>query len=209
MTDSVLRKKTGPKRRGREVPCMICSTMIYRDAAYLARTKRVTCGASECRSKAGMGEHNPFWGRAHDEATIQRIRETKRARPTKKRTGPPKGYKHTPEALAKITEANRRRWRENRDMMLAARAHLRKERARELLRYRRNFTPLQRREWKAEACQWCGGTHKLVLDHIIPVMCGGRNERRNAQTLCQPCNVWKMWQVDRPLFLAGLGHQQG
>ena len=209
MTDSIPRKKPGKKRAGREVPCMICGTMIYRDASYLARTKRITCGQSECRSKAGMGELNPFWGRVHDDVTILRIRESKRARPPQKRTGPPKGYKHTPEALAKITAANRLRWIENRDMMLAARTHLKKELPRELLRYRRNFTIQQRRDWKAANCKWCNGREKLVLDHIIPVMCGGKNERRNAQTLCQPCNMWKMFHVDRALFLAGLGNQQG
>lgn len=206
MTNSIPRKKTGPVPQGREVPCMICSTMIYRDKAYLARTKRITCGASECRSKASMGEHNPFWGKVHDDVTLLRIRESKRSRPPQRKGGPPKGYKHTPEARAKITAANRLRWIENRDMMLAARAHLRKERARETLRYRRNFTIMQRREWKADHCRWCDSRTNLTLDHIIPVMCGGKNERRNAQTLCQPCNLWKMFQVDRPLFLAGLGN---
>lgn len=208
MTDSIPRKKTGPPRRGREVPCVICSKLIYRDAAYLARTKRVTCGHTDCRSKAAMGEHNPFWGRVHDEQTLKRIRETKRSRPPQRKGGPPKGYRHTPEALAKIREANRLRWILHRDKMLAARKP-KKLVPRELLRYRRNFTDAQRREWKADSCAWCSARKGLILDHIIPVMCGGTNERRNAQTLCQPCNVWKMAHVDRPLFLAGLGHQQG
>lgn len=192
------------KRTGKEVPCMICGTMIYRKALYLEKTKRITCGASDCRSKASMGSLNSFWGRIHDEDTIRRIVETKRARPTKKRTGPPKGYKHTPEARAKITAALKVRWALNRDKMLATIPRITKPR--ELLRYRRNFTPLQRKTWKSTSCAWCSTTEKLVLDHIIPVMCGGANERRNAQTLCQPCNIWKMAHVDRSLFLAGLGN---
>ncbi len=205
MTNSIPRKKTGPKRRGREVPCIICGAMKYRDAAYLLRTKRVTCASSDCRSKAVMGGGNAFWGKSHSPETIARIAETKRANPTKKRTGPPKGYKHTPEARAKITAALKERWLLNRDKMLANLAHLTKPFRRETARYRKNFTPLQRREWKADCCAWCKATNELVLDHIIPVMCGGGNLRENAQTLCQPCNMWKMAHVDRPLFLAGLG----
>ena len=206
MTNSIPRKKTGPKRRGREVPCVVCGTPIYRDAAYLLRTKRGTCTAPECRSKAVMGEHNAFWGRTHDAATVAHIRETKRSRPPQRKGGPPKGWKPTAEHRAAVSAASTKRWAEQRDMMLASRAHLRKERARELLRYRRNFTPLQRREWKDSKCLWCSSESKLILDHIIPVMCGGKNERRNAQTLCQPCNIWKMVHVDRSLFLAGLGN---
>ena len=114
-----------------------------------------------------------------------------------------KGYKHTPEARAKITAALKARWVTNRDKMIAALQ--RSPKPRELLRYRRNFTSLQRKTWKGTTCAWCGMTERLILDHIIPVMCGGTQERRNAQTLCQPCNLWKMAHVDRQLFLAGLG----
>lgn len=195
--------KTGPKRRGHEVPCIICGTMIYRGETYLARTKRITCASDECRSKASSGPGNPFWGKGHSAETIARIRDSKRARPSQRKGGPPKGYKHTPEARAKITAALKKRWLENRDKMLASITRLPKPR--ELMRYRRNFTPLQRRIWKEISCVWCGENNRLVLDHIIPVMCGGVNESRNAQTLCQPCNIWKMWHVDRRLFLAGLG----
>ena len=115
------------------------------------------------------------------------------------------GYKHTAEAREKMSAALRERWANNRDKMLESLAHLRNDKARELQRYRRNFTPMQRREWKETRCVWCGTSQKLTLDHIIPVMCGGLNERRNAQTLCQPCNIWKMHNVDRLLFLSGLG----
>lgn len=198
-------QKTGPKRKGHEVPCVVCGTMKYRDLAYIARTKRITCASPECRSQAGRGENNPFWGKIHSEETRERIKETKRSRPAPKGTGPKKGiFRQTPEAKAKMSEALRLRWALNRDKMLAQYAHLKREKPREELRYRRNFTDAQRRDWKEPHCAWCKTSDDLVLDHIIPVSCGGENVRQNAQTLCRYCNIWKMAYVDRPLFLAGL-----
>lgn len=196
-------------KTGREVPCFICGKLRYRTAAYLARDhKKITCGNWECKSKAMQGENNPFWGKIHDEQTRLRIREGRRARPPRG-TGPPKGFRHTSEAREKIRLAMIQRWTVNRDLMLANLAHLRRQKPLEELRYRRNFSEAQRREWLANECYWCKGTHTLVLDHIIPVSCGGLNERRNAQTLCRSCNLWKMAYVDRPLFLAGLGSKEG
>jgi 5-methylcytosine-specific restriction endonuclease McrA len=61
---------------------------------------------------------------------------------------------------------------------------------------------MQRREWKDDRCAWCNTVDELVLDHIIPVAAGGSNDRTNSQTLCQTCNLWKMWFVDRPLTIA-------
>jgi 5-methylcytosine-specific restriction endonuclease McrA len=197
-------------KTGQEVPCFACGKLVYKTRAYLLRGhKRVSCGAPECKTKSMQGENNPFWGKIHDEATRQRIRETRRATPYKTKPGPPKGYKHTPEARAKITIALRERWINNRDVMLKSLEHLRLVKPREDQRYRRNFTPLQRREFKDPNCYWCQSTEDLILDHIIPVSCGGVNERRNAQTLCRTCNLWKMAYVDRPLFLAGLGSKEG
>lgn len=140
---------------------------------------------------------------------MDRIKKQRALNPPKG-TGPKKGiFKQSPEAKLKMSEAMRRRWAETRDLMLAARAHLKLRKPKEELRYRRNFTPLQRREWKDAQCAWCRSSEKLILDHIIPVMCGGDNLRNNAQTLCQPCNIWKMVYVDRPLYLAGLGQNAG
>jgi len=196
-------------KTGHEIACVVCGKLVYKTAAYLLRGhKRITCGASECKSKSFQGEHNPFWGKIHDEETRVRIRAGRRASPPKG-TGPPKGYKHTPEAKAKITIALRERWLNNRAEMLKNLEHLRSIKPREEQRYRRNFTPLQRREWKDSACLWCKTLEDLILDHIIPVSCGGVNVRSNAQTLCRTCNLWKMAYVDRPLFLAGLGSKEG
>ncbi len=72
----------------------------------------------------------------------------------------------------------------------------------EVPRHRRIFTPSQRRNWKDTECKWCGAKTRLTLDHIIPVMDGGLNVKTNAQTLCQPCNLWKCKFVDLPRLVA-------
>lgn len=192
------------KKTGREVPCFVCGRMTYKTAHYLARGfKKITCGDPNCKSEKFLGSNNPFWNRTHSEQTRHLIKE-RRAKNPPKGTGPQKGiFKHSPEARARISEALRLRWRNNRDTMLS---YTKQEpKPREQLRYRRNFTPSQRREWKGSQCVWCGSTDRLALDHIIPVSCGGENERTNAQTLCTQCNLWKMVYVDKPLYLAGLG----
>jgi hypothetical protein len=65
-----------------------------------------------------------------------------------------------------------------------------------------NFTGAQRAQWIDTSCTWCGSTENLCLDHTIPVAAGGKSVRSNAQTLCQPCNVWKGNHVDRPMAKA-------
>src|SRR5581483_11979781 len=96
----------GAHKTGRELPCMVCGKMIYRTKAYLARGHRKhTCGDPHCVSESMRGENNPFWGKVHDEETRIRIRKGRRTNPPKEKTGPPKGYKHTPEARAKIKAA--------------------------------------------------------------------------------------------------------
>lgn len=187
---------------------MICGEPFYRRASYIARGIHKTCGKSECKSESMSGANNPFWGKTHDPEALEKMFKARSARVgPRKRTGPPKGYRHTPEAKAAMTAALKERWAKNRDDMLARFA--REPKPREEMRYRRIFTPFQKREWQGDKCAWCSATDELVLDHVIPIMCGGENERANAQTLCQPCNMWKMVHVDRPLFLAGLGKQRG
>jgi 5-methylcytosine-specific restriction endonuclease McrA len=191
---------------------MICGQMFYRRRSYVQRGIRKTCGKPECKSAAMSGENNPFWGKVHDEATRIKIRTGRRANPPKKKTGPPKGWRQSPEAREKMAAALRTRWAENRDAMIACLPrgldhHFRKEP--EQRRYRKNFTPLQRSEWTGTKCLWCPATESLTLDHIIPVFDGGENERTNAQTLCHPCNLWKLHYVDKPRYLAGLGSKGG
>ncbi len=188
--------------------CMICGDSFYRRRSYIKRGIRKTCGKTECKSGSMRGANNPFWGKSHSAEVREKIKQG-RARNPPKNTGPRKGsFRHTPEARAKIAAASRELWRLNRDKMLACnpRPPLK---PREELRYRRNFTEVQRKLWKESKCSWCESVDQLVLDHIIPVMCGGENVRANAQTLCQPCNRWKLWHVDRPLFLAGFRQPKG
>lgn len=200
-------------KTGQMISCVICGAERYRTAAYIKRGARMTCGSAECKTALHKGSNNPFWGKTHTAETKAKIEATIRARPTPRRKGgPPKGWKPTAEARAAVSAALKERWRTNRDAMIAAlprgeEHHLRKSNYEP--RYRANFSTAQRREWTGLSCVWCAAENDLVLDHIIPVTAGGKAVKDNAQTLCQPCNLWKMWNVDRPLCLAGLGNQGG
>jgi 5-methylcytosine-specific restriction endonuclease McrA len=76
-------------------------------------------------------------------------------------------------------------------------------------RYKFIFTKTQKRDWIGLECAYCFAASDLVIDHIIPVICGGNNVKSNAQTLCQDCNRWKMKYVDRPLYFAVLERERG
>lgn len=180
--------------------CAVCGAQFYRKRSFIERGITKTCGKSECKSQFFSGSNNPAWGRTVPEEHRQAIRDSNMTRP-KKRTGPPLGYKHTPEARSMISAALRERWRLNRDKMIAA---LTKPKSPDSPRIRREFTTWQKRNWKASVCAWCDCTEGLELDHIIPVVIGGMNIRANAQTLCRKCNLWKMSYVDRPYHLASL-----
>lgn len=193
------------RRTGKQFPCTVCGKLFYRRASQIARGITKTCGDPECKSKSMQGENNPFWGKDHSPEVLARIVASKLNKPRRTKMAPPKGYRHTPEARAAMSAAVRERWRTNRDKMLQKRP----EKPRSEMRYRKLFTPWQRKNWTGTKCLWCDATDGLVLDHIVPVMCDGKNEQSNAQTLCQPCNIWKMVYVDRPLLLAGLGSNGG
>ena len=199
------------RKTGKLYPCVVCGNLRWRTPSDVRRNIRQTCSKA-CNSKMMSGPGNPFWGKTHSPEMVEKIRAIRRSRPNKTKSGPPKGYKHTAEARAKISEGHRRSWIINRDKRLAAvqagGAKQRLNRSEEP-RYRSNFTPYQRKEWKAGKCAYCDTTDGLVLDHIIPVMAGGTNDRTNAQTLCQPCNLWKMAHVDRALTIALLGSKSG
>ena len=44
-------------------------------------------------------------------------------------------------------------------------------------------------------CVACGSLEDLVIDHIVPVALGGRDNEENLQTLCYDCNKSKMIKV--------------
>lgn len=54
------------------------------------------------------------------------------------------------------------------------------------------------RWWKQKlskgACDYCGGKFKpsaLTMDHVVPLVRGGRSVRNNLVTACRPCNQRK------------------
>lgn len=59
-----------------------------------------------------------------------------------------------------------------------------------------------------QRCQnpWCRSTEDLTVDHIVPVVRGGRSEVDNLQTLCRRCNSRKgtdwmpRWPIVRHLW---------
>jgi len=199
-----------PKRSGEYLTCQYCGDTFYRQPSHVKRGIIKSCGKPLCQAMSGA--NNPFWGKQHSSEIREKIKIGVRARPPSG-TGPKKGeFKHTPEARAAMSAALKERWRTNRDKMVAQLPrgedhHFRK--AGYEPRYRRCFTDVQKREWQHDKCFYCESVEELVLDHIMPVMAGGQNVQSNAQTLCGPCNRWKMWFVDRPLHLAILGSQGG
>lgn len=198
------------RMNGRFFLCPFCNEKFYRKASFIKRGITKTCGKRSCISQSMLRDGNPFWRKIHSPEVREALKKARAARegsprPRKKREFPAENYHHTPEARAAIAEATRRRWRENRDVMLANNPP--KTTPREEARYRRNFSPWQRKNWKGDKCQWCSSTEDLALDHIVPVVDGGFNCEGNAQTLCQPCNLWKSTYIDRPAHLARLALQ--
>jgi 5-methylcytosine-specific restriction endonuclease McrA len=63
----------------------------------------------------------------------------------------------------------------------------------------RGFSVTQLKYWKGPACEKCGSTKNLELDHITCMAAGGTSTRDNAQTLCRTCHRWKIKHVDKPL----------
>lgn len=204
------RRDSGPgarphRRNGQTFICQVCAAEFYRKASLIRRGITKTCGKRECISAYMQKENNPFWGKSHSPEVRAALAEAKTARPP--RHTAMVRHQQSSEGRAQTSERMRRRWAENRDAMLAL--FQAPPKPREAQRYRKNFTPWQRKNWKAGECAWCASQSDLVLDHIIPVLDGGVNLRENAQTLCQPCNIWKAVKIDRPSYLARLAIQGG
>jgi 5-methylcytosine-specific restriction endonuclease McrA len=88
----------------------------------------------------------------------------------------------------------------------------------QLRRERRKARELRRTQWwrkriAAGICHYCGGTFspdELTLDHVVPLVRGGRSTRGNCVPACKGCNTRKRdllpteWQeyldaLDRPV----------
>jgi 5-methylcytosine-specific restriction endonuclease McrA len=201
----------GRNKTGINVTCPSCGKAFYRSGHNIKNNTKKYCSVV-CAGIARRGEGNPFYGKHHSLETIARISAINKANPPKG-TGPKKGiFKHSEEAKKKMSESLRARWQHNRTDMLAY-TKLGKNTPYKgingLPRWKLCFTRTQKRDWVGNQCAYCKTTLDLVIDHIIPIICGGINEKNNAQTLCRPCNRWKMRYVDRPLYFALLGSERG
>lgn len=201
----------GRRRTGTIEICAICKKEFFRPQHNIDCNTKKHCSKA-CSYAARIGSGNPFFGKKHDTETRTRISAAVRKNPPKG-TGPKKGiFKHTPEAKRKMSEALRLRWQNKRVDMLAyanSGQNIPCDEFKTKTRPQLNFLRTQKRDWVNAECAYCSATTDLVLDHIIPIICGGINEKSNAQTLCQPCNRWKMRHVDRPLYAALLGSKRG
>ncbi len=201
----------GREKTGVICKCPACDKPFYRQQHNIRSGTKLTCSV-RCAGEMRKGELNSYWGKTHSPEIRARISERLRMNPPKG-TGPKKGiFKHTQEAREKMSAALRERWRTRRVEMLSYSLSGENTPYDEIVnqpRHRFIFTDTQKKEWVDVECAYCGSFTDLVLDHIIPIICGGTNIRCNAQTLCQPCNRWKMKHVDRPLYRAILGSKRG
>jgi 5-methylcytosine-specific restriction endonuclease McrA len=149
------------------------------------------------------GASNHFYGKTHTPEALEKNRQAHLGKSTGNQYA--KGYRHTPDACARIAAAMKATWEQRRaDPTLAPNIPMHPERAEGITGQipRSRWNPSQQRNWKADCCAWCGATDLLELDHIIPRFMGGTNTRDNCQTLCQPCNNWKLNHIDKPQYKA-------
>ena len=50
-------------------------------------------------------------------------------------------------------------------------------------------------QWRLESGGVCGATHRLEIDHVVPVARGGRSTVDNCRLTCRPHNVLAARQV--------------
>lgn len=188
------------KRRGSVLTCEVCTTEFYRKPFHIKNGRHRFC-SEECRLKAHelrmVDRTQPRPKRLKGKTiacvfcgTMVYRKKSMLERNIGKTCGDP----------ACVSAYGRSLWG------LSPRKEL-LTRPKRKYRSGANFTAMQIREWLADRCAFCGTTDNLTLDHIIPVCCGGRPTRENAQTLCGPCNNWKSKHFDRPMarkqFLSG------
>jgi 5-methylcytosine-specific restriction endonuclease McrA len=80
-----------------------------------------------------------------------------------------------------------------------------KDKAREIRRSRWWSTRIAR-----GVCHYCGGTFppsELTMDHVVPVVRGGKSIRSNLVPACKECNSRKKYllPVEWEEFMAGMG----
>lgn len=67
---------------------------------------------------------------------------------------------------------------------------------------RQSWTKAVREMFAGVPCAVCGSDYRLVIDHIIPLACGGDNSVSNLQSLCKPCNCRKGFKRSHEEMLA-------
>lgn len=190
--------------------CQVCSKEFSRSPKQITSKNCGKTCSLECKNKYFRGKNSSWWNRQHTDESKKRISIARKGMNLGNKNS--LGYKHTEEARKCISEASKKMWKLNREKMLASlprgeNSHLHK--MPELRRHRKQFSALQRREWKNKNCFYCESDKHLELDHIIPIFDGGTNDRANAQTLCRGCNLFKSHYVDRPRYFARVRQPEG
>jgi 5-methylcytosine-specific restriction endonuclease McrA len=128
-----------------------------------------------CRKVARTATKAAFKGTAKGAACEQRWRKspTKRATDGRYRTS----AKGRAVAVARVTRQRK-----------ASPYHAARKRLTETAPYRKLRAELIA---TIGACEECGSTARLTLDHIVPMSKGGKHERSNVQLLCRSCNARK------------------
>ncbi|MBI3624847.1 MAG: HNH endonuclease [Candidatus Rokubacteria bacterium] len=88
----------------------------------------------------------------------------------------------------------------------------------ELRRERAKARVLRQSQWwkrrrAAGRCHYCGrqvGSRKLTMDHIVPLIRGGRSSRGNVAPACKECNTKKksLLPVEWEEYLRRLGESR-
>lgn len=89
----------------------------------------------------------------------------------------------------------------------------------EIKREREKARDLRRSQWWKNriakgVCHWCGGKFPpadLSMDHIVPVIRGGKSAKGNVVPCCKECNNKKkhMLPIEWQEYLEGTGHDGG
>ena len=184
------------KKRGEELTCAICGETFYRQKSRLREGRVYTCSQA-CRIKAGeakiIDRTKPRPHRKLGETIECCICGTSVYR---KKSMIERRIAQTCGDRDCISAYSRSLWG------LPPLTEKQKKYKKGPARRATNFTAKQRVEWIGTECAKCGTPENLCLDHIIPVSAGGESSFKNAQTLCQPCNIWKSNHEDRKLARA-------
>lgn len=194
-------------KKGKNYKCAMCGKIFYRGPYNVKNTNpdRPKFCSRECLNVYQVGKNNPFYGKKHSEETKKKVSKSRKGKCLGNKNA--LGYKHTDIARKKISEASKKLWKNHKNKMIESLprgAEHSNWKPPETRTTRKCFTPYQQRTWKNSNCAYCHGTKNLVLDHIIPLFDGGKHKRDNIQTLCQPCNLWKLYNVDLPRYHAAL-----